>query len=130
MTSTKLASIILAAGQGTRMKSDRAKVLLELAGEPLVAYPIRLARELGAEPIVAVIGHHRDEVRKSVDARFERTVLYAEQLEQKGTGHAVMEGIKALSGWTGRVLLLYGDVPLLTAETVKRLLTSTKPLAI
>lgn len=130
MTTTNLASIILAAGQGTRMKSDRAKVLLELAGEPLVAYPIRLARELGASPIVAVIGHQRDEVRKNVDARFEKTVLFSEQLEQKGTGHAVMEGMKGLAGWTGRVLILYGDVPLLSADTVKKLLASTQPLAI
>jgi bifunctional UDP-N-acetylglucosamine pyrophosphorylase/glucosamine-1-phosphate N-acetyltransferase len=130
MSSIKLASVILAAGQGTRMKSDRAKVMLELAGDPLVSYPIRLARELSADPIVLVIGHQREQVRAAVDARFEKSVRFAEQLEQKGTGHAVMEGMKALSGWTGRVLILYGDVPLLSAETVRRLLSSEKPLSI
>lgn len=130
MSSIKLASVILAAGQGTRMKSDRAKVLLELSGDPLVSYPIRLARELGADPVVLVIGHQRDQVRAAVDARFEKSVKFAEQLEQKGTGHAVMEGMKALAGWTGRVLILYGDVPLLSAETVTKLLASTQPLAI
>src|SRR5262245_33585527 len=84
MSSVKLASIILAAGQGTRMKSDRAKVLLELSGEPLVSYPVRLARALGADPVVLVVGHQRDAVKQKVAG-----VTFADQVEQKGTGHAV-----------------------------------------
>jgi bifunctional UDP-N-acetylglucosamine pyrophosphorylase/glucosamine-1-phosphate N-acetyltransferase len=116
-----LATIILAAGQGTRMKSDRAKVLHEIGGEPLVSYPIRLALELGSGPIVLVVGHQKDAVRAKTELAFGAKVRFAEQLEQKGTGHAVMEGIRLLQDHTGKVLLLYGDVPLLTRATLERL---------
>jgi bifunctional UDP-N-acetylglucosamine pyrophosphorylase / glucosamine-1-phosphate N-acetyltransferase len=126
MSNMRLASIILAAGQGTRMKSERAKVLFPLAGEPLVAYPLRLAFEVGADPVVLVIGHQREVVRERVEALFPQRASYAEQLEQKGTGHAVMQAMKVLEGRlsdTDRVLILYGDVPLLRASTIRELMS-------
>lgn len=122
MSSAPLASIILAAGQGTRMRSDRAKVLHELAGEPLVSYPIRLSQEVGARPIVLVVGHQRDAVRARVEAIFPGQTVFAEQIEQRGTGHAAMEGLKQLAAHGGRILILYGDVPLLRPATIRRLL--------
>src|SRR4051812_9955421 len=77
------AAIILAAGKGTRMRSARAKVLHELLGRPLVAYPVGLARVLGADPIVAVLGHQREAVEGALSARFgEGAVSVVEQVEQ------------------------------------------------
>src|SRR5688572_1182096 len=108
-----LAAVILAAGQGTRMKSDLPKVLHELAGAPMVAYPIRLARRVGADPIVLVVGHGADLVMGSISG-----VRFQIQSEQKGTGHAVVEGMRGLEGFEGRILILYGDVPLLTEATI------------
>jgi bifunctional UDP-N-acetylglucosamine pyrophosphorylase / glucosamine-1-phosphate N-acetyltransferase len=121
MGRSALASIILAAGQGTRMKSDRAKVLHPLGGDPLVAYPLRLAIEVDANPIVLVIGHQKEAVRERVEALFPGRIAFAEQADQRGTGHAAMEGVKHLASHRGRVLLLYGDVPLLRASTIARL---------
>jgi bifunctional UDP-N-acetylglucosamine pyrophosphorylase / glucosamine-1-phosphate N-acetyltransferase len=82
--------VILAAGLGTRMKSERAKVLHEVAGRPLIAWAVENARAAGARRVVAVLGHQRAEVRAALDARFGAgAVEVAEQLEQRGTGHAV-----------------------------------------
>jgi bifunctional UDP-N-acetylglucosamine pyrophosphorylase/glucosamine-1-phosphate N-acetyltransferase len=111
-----LAAVILAAGQGTRMKSKVPKVLHELCGAPMVTYPIRLAKRMGAEPVVLVIGHGADLIR-----RFIGGVRFEVQAEQRGTGHAVMEGMRGLDGFEGRILILYGDVPLLTKETIEGL---------
>ena len=129
-----LASVILAAGQGTRMKSHRAKVLHELAGEPMVHHPIRVALSAGADPIVLVIGHQAEEVEAALVPAFPKRLSFAVQREQKGTGHAVMQAIPALGAFEGRVLILYGDVPLLTEASVRGLsgvLDETKgPLAL
>src|SRR5216684_1371418 len=83
-TTGALAAIVLAAGKGTRMRSARAKVLHELLGRPLVAYPVGLARELGASPVVAVLGHQRDAVESVLLARYGvGAVAVVEQAEQK-----------------------------------------------
>ena len=114
-----IASLILAAGKGTRMNSARAKVLHQILGKPLLSYPIDRARELGAAPVVAVLGHQIEAVRKDLLARYgEGGVTVVEQAEQKGTGHAVKLGLEPLAGWDGIVLVLYGDVPLLTRKTL------------
>lgn len=126
MSDNELAVVILAAGQGTRMKSDRAKVLHELGGRPLVSYPVELAQRLRANPIVVVVGHRAEEVEKAVRRRSGDRIGFAEQKEQKGTGHAVMQAMRALSGFHGRVLILSGDVPFLTLETTKNTLALTK----
>ncbi|MBI4819112.1 MAG: bifunctional UDP-N-acetylglucosamine diphosphorylase/glucosamine-1-phosphate N-acetyltransferase GlmU [Deltaproteobacteria bacterium] len=122
--SQQLSAVVLAAGQGTRMKSDRAKVLHELFGEPLYSFPVRLASALGAHPIVTVVGHQAGMVEADADTRFGAMVeplRFALQAEQLGTGHAMMMAVDQLPS-DGHVLVLYGDVPLLTEETVRPLL--------
>ena len=112
-----LAVVILAAGHGTRMKSRRAKVLHEIAGRPMLAYPIGLSEALAPERLVVVIGRDADAVR---DAFAERA-QFVVQAEQRGTGHAVQCALPALEGFEGEVLMLYGDVPLLRAESIEAL---------
>src|SRR5579862_6833182 len=80
-----LAAIVLAAGKGTRMRSARAKVLHEILGRPLGAYPIDLAREMGADPVIAVLGHQRPSVEAALESRFGAGVVtVVEQTEQRG----------------------------------------------
>jgi bifunctional UDP-N-acetylglucosamine pyrophosphorylase/glucosamine-1-phosphate N-acetyltransferase len=122
-----LACMILAAGKGTRMYSKRAKVLHPLLGVPLVSYPVERALELHASPIIAVLGHQRAEVEKELLVRHGRgTVTVVEQAEQKGTGHAVRLGLAPLRRWQGTVLILYGDVPLLSRETLTALVKKSR----
>ena len=113
-----VAIVILAAGKGTRMKSDLPKVLHPFAGEPLVAHVARTAREI-ADTVVAVVGYKAEAVR---DALAGTGTLFAEQREQLGTAHAVMQARAALAGFNGAVAVLSGDVPLIRAATVRRLL--------
>jgi bifunctional UDP-N-acetylglucosamine pyrophosphorylase/glucosamine-1-phosphate N-acetyltransferase len=127
-----LAAIVLAAGKGTRMRSSRAKVLHELLGRPLVCYPIDLARALGADPVVAVLGHQREAVEAALQTRFGAgAVAVVEQAEQRGTGHAVRLAMPALARLEdempdGLVLVLYGDVPLLRRETLEELVGTAR----
>jgi bifunctional UDP-N-acetylglucosamine pyrophosphorylase / glucosamine-1-phosphate N-acetyltransferase len=124
---TALATVVLAAGKGTRMRSARAKVLHEVLGRPLVAYPVDLARAMGADPVVAVLGHQREAVEAVLLARFGAgAVRVIEQTEQRGTGHAVKLAMPALAGFRGIVLILYGDVPLLRRETLQALVGTAR----
>jgi bifunctional UDP-N-acetylglucosamine pyrophosphorylase/glucosamine-1-phosphate N-acetyltransferase len=117
-----VACVILAAGKGTRMNSARSKVLHQVLGKPLISYPVDRAQELGAAPIVAVLGHQLEAVQKELLARHgEGAVTVVEQAEQKGTGHAVKLGLQPLGGWDGIVVILYGDVPLLRRQTLEAL---------
>lgn len=116
-----IATVILAAGQGTRMKSARPKVLHELAGEPMVYYPIRLAQQLESTATVVVVGHGADEVKSTVATSFGKDVRFAVQKEQRGTGHAAKIGMGALTQHEGLVAILYGDVPLLEKATLQKL---------
>jgi len=113
-----LAAIVLAAGKGTRMKSRMPKVLHPVAGRPMLSYVMRLLEGLGARRVIVVVGHGAEEVQRAFASR---RVTFVEQTEQRGTGHAVMCAAKALKGFNGDVLILSGDVPLLTASTVKGL---------
>ena len=123
----ELACIVLAAGKGTRMRSARVKVLHPLLGRPLVSYPVNLARELGADPVVAVLGHQREAVEAALSAEFgEGTIRAVEQVEQRGTGHAVRLAMPALRRFAGIVVILYGDVPLLRRETVRALVGTAR----
>ncbi len=115
--SADLAAVVLAAGQGTRMQSDRAKVLHELAGRPLLDWSLRVAEALQPERLVVVVGRDGDRVRE----RFCGRAVFAEQREQRGTGHAVLAAREALRDFAGEVLVLYGDTPLLRAESLRRL---------
>lgn len=114
-----LGILVLAAGKGTRMRSKRAKVLHAAAGRPLLGWALGAARALAPAEIVVVVGHGAAEVR----AAFEGAgVSFALQKEQRGTGHAARVGLKALRGSPRETLLLYGDVPLLRAESLRALL--------
>ena len=115
-----LASIVLAAGKGTRMKSGLIKVLHPVAGLPMIAWPVAAAREAGSDPIVLVIGHQASAVQGLF--RGASDIRSAMQEEQLGTGHAVACALDALAGFRGTVLILCGDTPLLQAETLKHML--------
>ncbi len=122
-----LATVILAAGRGTRMKSATTKVLHCVAGRPMVEYPVDLAERLRSQKIVCVLGHQSEAVRAAVEARFGvDRVTVAQQREQRGTGHAVAQARGALRGFSGHVLILYGDVPLLTEASVRRLVQAAR----
>jgi bifunctional UDP-N-acetylglucosamine pyrophosphorylase/glucosamine-1-phosphate N-acetyltransferase len=127
-----LAAIVLAAGKGTRMKSPKAKVLHEACGRPLAWFPIQRALELGASPIVVVVGHQAEEVERSLTACLPGAPLrFALQREQLGTAHAVLAAKEALAGHEGQVLILSGDTPLLTTGTLRAVVEArgSKPLA-
>jgi len=110
-------AVILAAGQGTRMRSDLPKVLHPLAGRPMVLYAIDAVRSLTDLPPVLVVGHGAEAVRQTVG----ESVVYVEQREQKGTGHAVLQTRETLRDRADLVLITYADMPLLRPETLRRL---------
>lgn len=111
----ELRALILAAGKGTRMKSDVAKVLHLLAGRPLLAYVIDTARAVGSNHIVVVIGHQADRVRECFAGE---GLVFVEQKMQLGTGHAVLQAKSAFLDYRGTVLILCGDVPSLSTATM------------
>jgi bifunctional UDP-N-acetylglucosamine pyrophosphorylase/glucosamine-1-phosphate N-acetyltransferase len=110
--------IVLAAGQGKRMHSDLPKVLHRLAGRPMLGHVIDTARALGADRIIVVHGHGGEQVRDAFAAAPD--LHWAEQAEQKGTGHAVMQAMPQVDP-AAQVLVLYGDVPLVGVDTLGRL---------
>ena len=114
----QLAIIVLAAGQGTRMKSATPKLLHPLAGSPIVAHVLRTARALDAAHVIAVVRHERDQVAAAVEATLPGTVV-VDQDEIPGTGRAVEQAVAVLpDDFAGEVLVLNGDVPLLDADTL------------
>jgi bifunctional UDP-N-acetylglucosamine pyrophosphorylase/glucosamine-1-phosphate N-acetyltransferase len=116
----RLAAIVLAAGKGTRMRSSRAKVLHRLCGRPLVYYPVKRAVEAGADPVVVVVGHQAESVRAALRQHLpEAPLRFAHQRDQLGTAHAVQAARAALRGHRGPVLIVSGDTPLLTRETLE-----------
>jgi bifunctional UDP-N-acetylglucosamine pyrophosphorylase/glucosamine-1-phosphate N-acetyltransferase len=118
-TSKDFAVIILAAGQGTRMRSDTHKVLHPIAGRPLLLHLLDSVDKLGGTRRVVVVGKGRDQVEKALEGS---GVGIAHQAEQKGTAHAVAQAREALAGYGGPVLILYGDTPFVEAATLKRML--------
>jgi bifunctional UDP-N-acetylglucosamine pyrophosphorylase / glucosamine-1-phosphate N-acetyltransferase len=108
-------AVILAAGKGTRMKSARPKVLHEAGGEPLLAWPLAAARAAGCERILVVVGHGADEVRAAFAD--EPDLVWVEQREQRGTGHALLQAEPCVEG-EALLLVLSGDVPLIRPETL------------
>jgi bifunctional UDP-N-acetylglucosamine pyrophosphorylase / glucosamine-1-phosphate N-acetyltransferase len=122
MTDSRLAIVVLAAGQGTRMKSSRPKVLHELAGVPLIGHVLATARELGAAHVVTVVRFERDLVAAAV-AEYLPEALIVDQDDVPGTGRAVEVALDALPGdFEGDVVVVSGDVPLLDAATISGLL--------
>ena len=115
-----VAAIILAAGKGTRMKSGLVKVLHPIVGQPMIAWPVDAARNAGAAPLVLVVGYQANALlRYFRDASDIRCVMQEEQL---GTGHAVACARGALSNFSGTVLILCGDTPLLRTGTLSQLI--------
>ncbi|RAP57019.1 bifunctional UDP-N-acetylglucosamine diphosphorylase/glucosamine-1-phosphate N-acetyltransferase GlmU [Oleiagrimonas sp. MCCC 1A03011] len=119
--------IVLAAGEGKRMKSSTAKVLLPLAGRPLLAHVLDVAQELAPACVHVVHGHHGEQVRKAFAER--AGLVWVEQAEQLGTGHAVRLAMENVPD-DARVLVLYGDVPLLRADSLRALAEADAPLAV
>ena len=113
-----LAVVILAAGKGTRMKSDLHKVLHPIAGRPMLEHLIASAAELQPERQVVVVGSGRDQLERQLGSRADLAV----QEPQLGTGHAVQQAEAALAGFSGDVLVLYGDVPFVSTATMRRML--------
>lgn len=115
-----VAVVILAAGLGTRMKSNRAKVLHELSGKPMILHVVETACRAGAQQVVIVVGHQAEEVEKVVGQTY--AADYALQAQQLGTGHAVSCCLPAVSAEIKDVVILCGDVPLLQPETITRMI--------
>ena len=115
MTDIALAIVVLAAGKGTRMRSDLPKVMHQLAGRPMITHLLDTAAELSPERVVVVVGPDMDMVADTVAPH--RTCV---QAERNGTGGAVKAARDALDGFDGTVLVLYGDTPLVTADTMRR----------
>jgi bifunctional UDP-N-acetylglucosamine pyrophosphorylase/glucosamine-1-phosphate N-acetyltransferase len=113
------AVVILAAGQGTRMRSDTHKVLHPIASRPLLLHLLGCVDALGADKKVVVVGKGREQVEEAIAGR---DVAIAVQTEQKGTGHAVQQAAGALSGYDGPVIILYGDTPFVRADTLRRMI--------
>ena len=116
-TIRQTAVVVLAAGQGTRMRSRRAKVLHEICGLPMLSHVERVAGEVEPERLIVVNGREADAVSQILGEGADCVV----QAEQKGTGHAVMMVEESLRNFEGDVLILYGDTPLLRGETLLRM---------
>jgi bifunctional UDP-N-acetylglucosamine pyrophosphorylase / glucosamine-1-phosphate N-acetyltransferase len=116
------AVVILAAGEGKRMKSSRSKLLHEIAGHSMLSYAVTAATEVQPAHIVVVVGHLRDQVEEHL-AEIAPHVLIAVQEEQLGTGHAVQVALAQLAELDGDVVVTYGDVPMLTGETLAALVS-------
>ena len=127
MNNAPLHVVILAAGEGKRMKSKLAKVLMPLAGRPLLAHVIEAARALQPSAIHVVYGHNGDQVRGAFAGQPD--LRWALQAERLGTGHAVAQALRDIPDGA-RVLVLYGDVPLTRVETLRRLSQSDETLCL
>ena len=119
MSDRPLAAIILAAGQGTRMKSEKHKVLHPVAGKPMLHHLLDTVDSIGVERTVVVVGARREQIEASVEGR---NIAIAVQEDQLGTGHAVAQAKAALEGFAGDVLILYGDVPMVSARTMQNMI--------
>lgn len=117
MTEKPVALIVLAAGQGSRMQSDLPKVLHRLGGVPLVGHALAAGRSLEPEDVVVVAGHGADLVKKAL-AKLDPDARIALQEEQLGTAHAVRQAMPLLEGFEGRVIVLYGDTPFISPDTL------------
>lgn len=126
----KLATVILAAGKGKRMKNpDKSKVMFELNGKPLIQYVVELALKIHSDKIVLIVGHQKQSVIDFISKKFTKNIdriKFAHQDEQLGTGHAIMQTYDELKDFKGDVLILSGDVPLLKLETIEKFLSFHK----
>src|SRR6185436_17551273 len=114
--------LIMAAGLGTRMKSNRAKVLHELGGSPLIAHVVRAAKVRDPQAILVVVGHQAEEVERAALAEAGDLVRPVLQAQQRGTGDAVESARSELENSDSLVLILSGDVPMIKTETLRKLI--------
>lgn len=118
-----IAVVILAAGKGKRMKNpNMAKVMYEVGGKPMIEYVVETSRSINPSRIIVVVGWQRQMIMEYFKGK-NHLLEFAVQLEQLGTGHAVMQVEKLLSNFTGAVLVLSGDVPLLSQNTINNLIS-------
>ncbi len=116
----KSGAVVMAAGKSTRMKSAKVKVLHEICGRPMLAYVLDALRGAGVEKIALVVGHDRERVKDMFGGQTD--ITFVEQLEQKGTGHAVMMAEREMRDVSGPLFVLAGDGPLIRAQTLKTLM--------
>ena len=114
-------TVIMAAGKGTRMKSEKSKLVHKIYDKELVKRVADVAKEVGSDEVVAVVGYLKEQV---IDV-LGNSVEYAYQEELLGTGHAVMQATKYLEGKKGKAIILYGDVPIIRKETLINLVTKS-----
>src|SRR5829696_4868913 len=114
--------VVLAAGKGTRMKSARAKVLHQVAGFSLIEHVFRAADTLSPRSMTVIVGHQAEQVQAATSERM--GLQFAMQSPQLGTGHALLQAEPLLTGATGTLVLLSGDVPLLRSETLRALIAT------
>ena len=119
MEENKFCALILAAGKGTRMKSNLAKVLHVLESKSLLHYCLQSAHSAGAEKIVVIVGYQKDKVRQEFS---QSGCIFVEQKSLLGTGHAVLQAKEVLAGYSGKTVILCGDVPLLKPSTIQSLI--------
>ena len=115
--SSARAAVVLAAGKGTRMKSELPKVAVPLRGEAMLLHVLKSLKESGIHKVVLVVGYKRDVVMSLVSEITDMDIGFAIQEEQKGTAHALLCAREALNGFTGDILVACGDMPLIRAET-------------
>ena len=111
-------SVVMAAGKGTRMKTNKSKVVHKIYGRELVNRVIDTAEKVGSDEIICVVGHQKESVMDAIGNR----AKFAIQEDLLGTGHALMQAVPYLEGKRGKVLILYGDVPLIREETLRSLI--------
>lgn len=120
ITQEHVGIIILAAGKGTRMKSDRAKVLHEICGRSMISHVVQTAEKIAGKNIIVVVGHQGNAVKQDIIPHY--TVSFADQNEQLGTGHAVMCALPHVDTNLQHIIILCGDVPLISDTTIKNLI--------
>lgn len=117
-----MVAVVLAAGKGTRMKSDKPKVLHNICGKPMIDHVIDSIKGAGIDNIVVIVGHKGEEVQKSLGKR--ATIVF--QHEQLGTAHALLQAHSVLEGFTGHILVVCGDTPLVSSSTLSKLVEESK----
>ena len=113
-------AVVLAAGKGTRMKSDLPKVLIEICGRPMIEYVLDALDAVGFDRIVVVVGYRADDVKRAL--RHRANLAFVVQEQQNGTGHAVMVCRNELAGHDGAVAVVTGDAPMVQSESLQKLL--------
>ncbi len=124
MNTTKYA-VVMAAGKGTRMKSELPKVLYPILGRPMIEYVLDALEKSGIEKILVVVGYRSDLVREMLAHR--RNLVFVEQTEQLGTGHAVMVCRDELAGHDGPVMVVAGDCPMIQVDSIRKLFDAYQP---